>query len=318
MRLDPAIAALRGDVAAQRRAQAPLEAVAAEWRVQAGAGLLDGLRRYSQGSPLKDCGALAEVFAGPDSVGLRALLSGWLACLAREPLGHIPARHQYAEGVGLLQLLECGGAALSFVLHEPTGPTQDPRTVSFVDAERHELVLAGAGYAVLHRWSGKDGEIAERREIPLRPGCRIELSGRLEAKQIVCVDRSLVILRLSRVAEPPRPSVELRLADGRIVHRATGDRGESCREIAMAVLTAMARRDALPALAARIAGGSSEERWQALRHCLALDSGEGVRHLHRIAGDPADPLCPHAAELGDALAARYPQFARFGREPCPA
>lgn len=318
MRIDPALAALRGDVASQRRSQAALEAVKARWRTDAGAGVAEALDRFAQGAKLEECAALAKMLDGSEAESFRALLSRWLDCLAREPFGHVPARHQYSEGTGLLQLAASGGAALSLVLHEARPVPDAPRTVSFVDAERHELVLAGEGCAVRYRWSGRDGDCPDRRRLPLRPGCRVDLQDRHQAKQVVRVARSLVILRLSRVPERPRPSIELRLADGRIVHRATGDRRESCRETAMAVLTAMGRTDAVPALAARATMGEHEGRWQALRHCLALDSSEGMRLLRMVASDPDDPLQASAAELCAMLAERYPELAQDRPVPCHA
>ncbi|MCR2835095.1 hypothetical protein [Parerythrobacter lacustris] len=318
MRVDPAITALRGDVASQRRSQAALEAVKAAWRADAGAGVVEGLQRYAQGAKLGDCAMLAAEFLGSDLGRIRELLSGWLDCLSRHPFGHVPARHQYSGGIGLIQLAESGGAALSLVLHEASSAQKEPRTVSFVDAERHEFVLAGKGCASGYRWSGRDGDQPESRQLSLEPGSLVALPDRYQAKQVVRVDQSLVMLRLSRAPERPRPSVELCLADGRIVHRATGDRRESCREMAMAVLTAMGRTDAVPALAARALLGGCEERWQTLRHCLALDGSEGMRLLRMVASDTTDPLNASAAQLLAVLAQRFPEFAQDRPVACHA
>ncbi|WP_374405973.1 hypothetical protein [Pelagerythrobacter sp.] len=114
------------------------------------------------------------------------------------------------------------------------------------------------------------------------------------------------------------PSLEYRLSDGALLHRAAGDCHESRSELMLALLGRMERRDAVPAMAALAREGSDSLRWQALRECLALDSAAGFGELARIARDCADPLHAPARSLHADLCARHPQLAQQEAAPCPA
>ena len=142
-------------------------------------------------------------------------------------------------------------------------------------------------------------------------------------KRLERIAGRLVILRLAREAVYPRPSHEYRIADGALIHRASGDREESRKEIAIALLARMGRQDAAPVLA-RITRSSRSDhlRWQALRAALALDTACGFAQLAAIAEDRGDALREPARLLRDHLLASHPQLAKL--EPrsdpglCPA
>ncbi|MCB2086121.1 MAG: hypothetical protein H6920_08945 [Sphingomonadaceae bacterium] len=308
---------LRGDPAPQREAQAALERARRAWREAAGARLLAELESYGNGADLSDCPALGDLIAGR-TAPVEAMLSSLLGVLVDHPLGHVPLRHHLTKGIGLLQLAEVGRAALTLVVHEPNARRAAPQSVSFTDAERHELVLAGEARVRLFDWCGQGDTPPTVGEQILRRGTKLAFGGFGGAKLVDEVAQTLVILRLSRVAVQPKPGVEIRAGDGAILHRAAGDRDESCREMAMALLTAMERTDAAPHLARLARSGTPESRWQALRHCLALDTATGFRELCAVADDRDDPLAPFANSLRSQLLAAHPALQGKEKVPCRA
>jgi len=323
MRIDPAIAALRSDGALQRRAQAGLECIKAAWLAEPGtATVLQALERYGEGAALADCAPLAalvsEIGAARSLVG--RLMSAMIGGLRENPLGHVPFRHQYADGLAVLQLAQSGRATLSLMQYAPTEGVTSPASVCFTDGERHEICLAGAVQARRVAVTGIRQHKAKLTcsSMQIRAGSCLSFSGLHETKLVDRVEGRLVMLRVSRPAATPLPSVEYRLADGALLHRAAGECRESRRELMLAVLGAMQRRDAVPAIARLTRTGCESLRWQALRECLALDSAEGFRQLSGISRDAADPLHGPAGALRRDLLARYPQLASAECEPCLA
>lgn len=322
MRIDPIIAGLRRDPAPQLRAQEALEAVATRWRSSAEvSAVLDELKAYGQGRALEESSALAGL------LGDAALARGWIdgliapmsAALAEQPLGQVPFRHQYAQGMLVIQLAGAERAALTLVCYE--GQRGDPpmQTVCFAGGERLELCLAGAAQArvftIQREWSDRaELSVAERR---IAAGDTLVFAGPRRTKIVDRPDRRLVLLRASRSDPTPTPAREFRIADGALVHRASGDRAESRDEMAAAVLSAMGRRDAAPVLA-KIAreAGSDHFRWQALRHALGLDTEHGFRALSALAADAGDALAGAAGALRASLIERHPVLAQEAG-PCP-
>jgi hypothetical protein len=154
--------------------------------------------------------------------------------------------------------------------------------------------------------------------LSVAPASTLAFAGYKETKIVDHIAAPLTLLRLSRQAEAPLPSLEYRIADGVLLHRAAGDCRESRIELTLALLGRMERRDAVPGMLALTRTGSDSLRWQALRECLALDSGGGFGALAAVADDPTDPLQAPAASLLADLRARHPQLAQLEREPCPA
>ncbi|WP_374405974.1 hypothetical protein [Pelagerythrobacter sp.] len=151
MRIDAAIEALRGDPTAQRRARRVLEEAAGDWRAADGvAPVLADFDRFGAGTPLGDCRALDAVLT--DLEAARGFADGWVAAmlraLARAPLGHVPLRHQMADGHAVLQLAQAGRATLSLVQYSPTREPP-PRSVCFADGERREICLSGSAEATV-------------------------------------------------------------------------------------------------------------------------------------------------------------------------
>lgn len=325
MRIDPAIDRLRRDPAPQLDAQAALEVVRDGWRRSGRvAALLEELGGYGSGAAIADCplldSALSDLALAQGFVD--ALVSPMVRQLIGRPLGHVPFRHQYARGLGVLQLAEANGAALSLLCYEASGGGREGRaeTVCFAGGERRELCLAGAADARFFEILRAEPQRAEldwetRRIVR---GDALAFLGPRHARIVDSPLRRMVMLRLSRGDRAPAPTREYRIADGMLVHRASGDRAESRDEMAAAVLGAMRRADAAPVLAG-IAGaaGSDHFRWQALCQALALDTATGFETLAAIAGDTADALAAPAGALRASLIERHPSLARWSR-PCRA
>lgn len=246
-----------------------------------------------------------------------ALLAGQIAALHQHPLGHVPLRHQYLQGLTVLQLASRGRASITLLAYEEAASL--PSKVCFTGGERHETVLAGAAKIEMARLLREDAGSAqialETRRVG--PGDCLSTKGFAQTRQIAQVHGRLVLLRLARTDPVPEDSREYALADGRLLHRASGSRAESRHEMAMALLGRMGRTDAAPLLAQVAGEGSRHVRWQALRECLALDSEIGFAAVKEIAADPVDPLAGAASALVTQLIGAHPQLANCENNPCP-
>ncbi len=323
MRLDTALGALRGDPASQRAAQLVVEAAKGRWRSSAViSGMAHDLADFAQGSALPECARLAAVFTNPVVAGriVRDLVTELVPAMAAEPLGQVPFRHQYSRGMAVQQLLVSGGAAISLVLYEHHASGSDARSICFTDSERHEIALAGtAALQIVRRGPMQAGRADLTFEpITLAAGDMLTLCGNSETKLVTTIRQRLLVLRLARTPANPQPSLEFRVSDGTLVHRAAGDRADSRHEMMAALLGQMRRTEAAPVLAQMTRSGSDHLRWEALRQCLALDSGAGFAALGVIARDSADPLSGTASALRAQLIEAHPQLAALEEYPCPA
>ena len=235
-----------------------------------------------------------------------------IAALAREPLARVPFIHVCKPGFAMLQLLASGNAALSLALYDATANfTAAPaRSIAFQDCERHELVLAGSAEIRIVQCSSRrdGGAVFDCKSRQLGPGSVLSFDGARSARLVDRVETATVILRLSRTPANPRPAEEFDLATGDLLHRATGSKAESQRELAMELLGRMGRSDAARVIEQAAMRGSAHLRWQAVRECLALDTARGFALLSRIAADPADDLSTSAGALRAQLVETYPQL----------
>lgn len=328
MRIDPALRALRSDDAPQRHAQDLMAAAADRWRADpAVSELTAAAKAYGKGDPLAQCGPLFALFAkSGDAAGLaNRFISHFLPVLAEAPLGQVPARYGMNGSVMTLQLARYGRVSLTLVAFDGQALNRRPaaQSVTFADSERHEAILAGSGEARIIRTVAGPPDHAALDIAPqmLQPDVRLSLDLQREALLVDAVRGRLITLRLNRFSENPAPAREYALADGKLVHQAAGDLGESCRELMLGLLGRMGRKDAAPVMAQMAAKGSNNLRWQALRECLALDSAAGFTALCAIARDPADPLAPPAGALRAQLLDAHLVLAQFEpaeTEICPA
>ncbi|UVI38452.1 hypothetical protein [Qipengyuania spongiae] len=326
MRIDPILSSLRRDAGPQRRAQRVLEAVRAEWKADRGVSeVLAQFVDYGAGRPLADCPTLAAVACdcGRASAFLAPLINGLVAELSRHPIGHVPFRHQYASGISVLLLGESGRATLSLVTYqnELLSGRSPAQSVCFTGGERYECYLAGSAEACIVEACGETDQGARlvERQLGLDAGETLALDGARVTKLVTRVPQRLVMLRLSRVPERPPPAREYRLADGRLIHRASGSRRESREEMMIALLGRMGRTDAGEVFA-NLAGsaGSEHLRWEALRQCLSLGTAEGFAALSRLAADRDNVLAAPAAALRSRLASIHPELACLETGPCRA
>ncbi len=323
MLIRPELQALRGNDAPQRHAQAALHALVADWRRSgAGAGLDAMLLRYSNGEPLAQLPLLARLFV-PGATAALGLCQNLLArCangLAAEPWGQVPLRHKLDDTTATLVVAATGTAALVLQAIDGAGLSRRPRahTVSFSPGETHDHVLHGqaAGRQIVLQHECELAAELQVSPVSLTTGLVMQRSGAAQALLIDSVADTLVVLKLQRRPASGSLTREFRLDDGVLAHQAAGNARDSRFELAAALLGRMGRRDAAPLLAAMAEEqGSQSLRWQSLKECLGLDSGEGFRALSLIAARPGDPLARPAEALRSQLLEQYPQLA--GTAPC--
>ena len=331
MHIHPDIAALRGDDAPQRGAQAALIRVAGAWRKgRQVAEVLGDLHAFATCRSLAECGALSALFDEESDAAARLagdFVSLFTAALSTQPLGHVPFRHFTDGTVSTLLLARSGAVTLSLVATDGDGlaARPDPVTVDFSPSEVWERVLAGNAVAELVECRpvdarhGPDREAQlHRKPIVLAPGRIICRAASRQALLLRTVEGRLVTLRLQRRRPEAGPTREYRLDDGRLVHQATGTPQESRTELVMALVARMGRADAAPHIAAiaQAEDGAAGLRWQALRECLALDTASGFAALSTIARRTGDPLAAAAGALRSQLVETHPVLEEL--VSCPA
>lgn len=300
-----------------------MDEAVATWKAQPQvAPLLEELQQYGAGEIWPACQRLGELIEDRSiaMAVVEPMVDALAGVLGQHTCAQVPFRHQYSDGVAMLQLAHAGSAVLILLAYDESCANAAPEVVPFSDVERHELVLAGAADL---RIATLLSETNARAAIDCEP-CRVVEGESLhlhanEARLVERVHGRLLMLRVARSPRIPAPSRSFSLRDGSLVHRASGDRRESRDEMAMAVLGRMGRIDAAPVFARLTREGSDHFRWQALRECLALDTATGFAALERLASDSADPLSGPAGALRAQLIETYPQLdsARTA-EPCPA
>ena len=325
MIIHPDLRALRSDDAPQRDAQEALFAVVGAWRKRPHvAAILADLERFAGTGALSDCPSLAALF-DEGAAHADELAAGFArevsACLEREPLGHVPLRHFTDGTVSTLLLARSGNVTLSLVALDGEGlaARPDPVTVDFSPSEVRERVLAGTARAERIERLSADEAHAEltREQVGLSPGRVIARDALREALLVRRVDGCLVTLRLQRRRTGAGPTCEYRIADGKLVHQAAGNPRDSRVELMMALLGRMGRSDAVPMLAEiALEPGSTALRWQALRECLALDTGRGFAALTEVARSECDELARPAGAFRSQLVESYPQLLEIAA--CPA
>lgn len=324
MLVRPELQALRGDDAPQRQAQTAIRQTLEDWQSGPGGQAERELAWFGQGAELDDLPLLSALFAPDDDAADRFvgdLVARLLARLAEDPLTQSPLRFSSDGAATTLVLARSGTAVLTLHLFDGQALASRPApvSVSFPPAETFEKILRGSGEALrVIVQPGSDGR-AGLTQVPVTfaAGEVSHRNGRSEARVLRRIDGAMVSLRLQRRAADGEVVREYALADGALLHQAAGSPRDSRLELAAALLGRMGRRDAAPLLAAMAEEqGSAALRWQALRECLALDSGAGFTALCRIARAPADPLAAPAGALRAQLLEAHPQLS--GLCPCPA
>lgn len=308
MHVHPDLARLREGLPAQALTDAAL----AQWRARPdAAAAIAGLAGFAGGAALEDVPALHRMLTDTDAAAalVGGLVDALIPAMRGEPLAQLALGHATAPTAARLRLASHGRAGLSVVAHAVREEAL-PVSALFEDGEAHDIVLAGAGEAVVHRL---DEEGLTTQRLALVPGTRMRRGGVKDARQITAVIRPLLILQLTREAAQPRPSQEIALADGLLVKTISGCKQTSQQMMALGVLGALGHTAALPAMAAvaRDQGAARDLRWEALRQSLAMDTRSGLELLAALARDCGDPIQPDAAALQTRLAAACPDLAPF-------
>ena len=287
------------------------------------APLLAELGRYGAGGELCECpGLLSLIAAGADGAGFARRAAAVAAQhLRAEPLALWPWRH-FSNGVlHSVTIAAEGDASLSLAVVDgaPWRAARDPLApdlAAFQPGTLHAVVVGGTAQGRVLRNRSDDPARAQIESHPIAfvAGSAFTIEGEREALALDAIDGLLMTLRLYRRPKGNAPARQYDVASGALVHQAAGEQGDSRAELMMALLRAMERSDAAPALAELARSGAPPARWQALRECLALDSGAGFVALVEVAAQADDPLCAPARSLVETLAAQHPALARMREE----
>ena len=325
MRISADLRAMREDDDLQRAQQRELVEELEGWRLDpATAPVFDELERFARRGSLAECPHLSCLFdPGSDAADrfCAGLFERATQAMRRRPLGHVPFRHFCDDTLATLQIARSDNAMLVMEAIDGDAFARLPeaQNVEFSPSDLYERTIAGSGSAEIVTCENVDADCAvlHRASVSLQTGTVLKLEARRQAVVLRKVTGRLVVLRLRRREPAARPSREFRLCDGALVHQAAGSILHSRIEMMMALLGQMKWQEAAP-LMARIAQGSGPAplRWQALRECLALDTGAGFAALSAVARSVDDELAPAAGALRSQLIETYPQLEELAR--CPA
>lgn len=327
MQIHPDLAALRSDDAPQRLDQQALHRALAEWQAGPLASGLDAdLERLAAGAELGELPLLGLLFGADSGAATRfagSLLARLIGALANAPLGQMPLRHFSDDTIAMLMLARRGGLSLALQAIDGRGVARRPApsSASFAPGETWERVLSGEAEACrLERVDIGPCQVQVRTTpVQLNAGDLLHRDGAREALQFRAIRGTLVSLKLQRRDTSGEPTREYDLADGKLLHQAASTSRDSRLELAVTLLGRMGRSDAAPVLAAMAEEtGSTALRWEALRECLGLDTGQGFAALTTIARRADDALAAPAGALRAQLLETYPALAALdqGGAPC--
>jgi hypothetical protein len=267
---------------------------------------------FGTGAALERCSALEAVFTQPGIAEAltESLIGHFCRTIAANPLGHPPFRNGFDGRASTMLLGKSGRAQLVLQSREPGTITSTSAT--FSDMLRYDAVLAGRAQGRILRIHGADERVGFSEEpIALQRGVRLAFDCNRESLLPQQVTSRLVTLRLLQTPEAAGPRREYCRASGQVLHVSAGSLATSRREMMAALLGRMGRVEAAPVLADMALNERDDSlRWQALRECLALDSGLGFAALCRIACQQDDALAHPAGALRAQLLETYPEFAK--------
>lgn len=315
MLVHPAIAQLRESKHLQLRATSELSEVRSYldgWLASKEAqSVKDDLDRYGDGAGLADCEALCRLLSDHGSACgfAHSLIGGLIGQLRKEALAEAPFRFQVSQGLATVRLLEAGKATINLVAYEPLDTSQEPDTALFADREAHEIVLSGEAEGwQLQR--ADDGPVTTYRRHWVQ-GDTIITKPVFDARQVIKVARSLVVLQLVREPTTPKPTCLVRLSTGEVLQTASGDKSASQTVMALGVLGALKAGQSWSVVRATALNRTedTEVRWEATRQLLGLNAKGGVDLLTQLSQSAADPLYAPAEHLRTQLVAAKPELA---------
>lgn len=300
--------------------QKRLAGFVADWRSSAvAAPVFTALERFARGGAIGHCPPLASLFGADGRLAsdfIEDFTEGALAALADHPRGQLPLRHACRRASQTVLLARAAGTSLGVTVYDggSLAMQPEPRSVEFAPVETWVRVLAGNGAGERVTRGFAPSRRLRRTELALRPGVVVERDGRKEAFRVKSAESSLVVLRLQRALPVADAVDEVRLDDGVLLHQAAVRAEDSRLELAIAVLVAQERRDAVPGLA-RIASGAAPTalRWSALRAVLSLDTRAGMMLLGELAGDEDEMLGPAARGLQRDLIRKWPELEKVAQ-----
>ncbi len=300
-----------------QKSAAALKQVAEEWRARpVTRSVAQDLKRYGAGVDVRDCAnlhALVNDLAKAQAFTL-SLIQTILPALRAHALGEAPFRFKNSQGLATLQLMESGGATVSLAAYEPLASEETPSSALFSDREVHEIALGGEALVAQHRF-GAGGTLSSE-PMPWFAGHTSAQAAQTEARQVLRVERTLLLLQLIREPERPAPTRLVDLSSGETLRIASGDKSASQAVMALSVLGALGECGALEIMekTALNARENPDVRWEAARQCLALDAARGLALLVKLAGYAADPLAKPAASLKTQLLSAQPELRALIRE----
>ena len=326
MRIDPSIEALRSDPASQRRLQDAVAEAQADWRPRADVkAVLNELDRYGQGTEVSELPNLKRLIDdhGFAREWVNAWARHWTRCLAANPLALMPMQHHRAEAFSSIQIAASGRAALSMAVYEQRAKKIEPASVVLSDSDQHEIILTGSATGLFHSVVAVQERKASVASAAMvwTPGDTISSMAQKSSRHVVQAEGQMSVLQLQRRAQKSAPTREYCLKTGALLRQTSGEKSASQHELAMAVLTAMQRRDAAPVIAKLSETGPDHRRWEAIRQSLGLDPVTGFAALQKIARTETDSLREHARMVQAQLIESHPQLAALKHRKdalCPA
>lgn len=308
------------DIGDWTRGQQRLAEIVARWRGdKASLPVFAALERFAQGASCEDCAPLVDLFGPEDAFAkdfVGRLVTGVTAVLGELPLGQVPLRHARRRSSHTLLLARAGGASLAVTVYDGAALAEQaaPNSAEFTPMETWLRVLAGTGMA--ERITRPEAAPAplQRAGLTLRPGMVHRRVGNREALQLRAADGALVVLRLQRCLPKAESVQEFRIDDGILLHTAAVRAEDSRLELAIAVLVAQGRREAVPALSRIVTGSAAASlRWSALRAVLGLDTRAGLVLLGELTADEDAVLAAAARGLQRDLTSEWPELERVAQ-----
>ncbi|MBA4748498.1 MAG: HEAT repeat domain-containing protein [Sphingopyxis sp.] len=292
----------------RRAMQTGAAALDARLRAQdeADGGIVHAMRRLASADPDIIFTALVPYLTDHDWV--RRRLADALALCAGEVFAMPPLRMFGGEAMGGLVLAEAPPITLSLMILPFNQPT--PRAASVIFSPGHGLThIVRSGGASMRRYhaalsdaeraggfcAGAAAPMTMVGERPLDDGDQIRADQQCESFNLTRGEDDLVMLQLF-VHETSRvPMREYDAATGRLIHAAAAGRGTSFRQMGLAVLRSLGRRDAAPLFVAALDDPDFAMRWQVMRELIALDAQAALPLLTAMAADDPHPEVRAAA-----------------------
>lgn len=229
---------------------------------------------------------------------VRQRLAAALALSAAEPFAMPPLRMFSGGVLGELILAEAPPITCSLMIRPFNQPVPRAASVIFLPGQGLTHIVRSGGARIrryrvelsaAERGGGFRASAAAPMvlidDAPLDDGAWIRVDQQSESINISGGDSDLVMLQLF-VNEASRvPMREYDTATGRLVKVAAAGRATSFRQMGLAVLRSLGRRDAVPLFIAALADEDFAMRWQVMRELIALDADAALPHLIVMAAD---------------------------------